>query len=61
MKAEVRFHIGVHIAALQRLVGRLVGRAKFGAISIANADSGRAAYTSSAIDQAWRAVNELFV
>ena len=38
----------------------LVGRAKFGAITIANADSGRAAYTSSAIDQAWRAVNELF-
>jgi len=37
----------------------LVGRAKFGAITIANADSGRAAYTSSAIDQAWRAVNEL--
>lgn len=39
----------------------LVGRAKFGSITIANADSGRAAYTSSAIDQAWRAVNELFV
>ncbi len=37
----------------------LIGRAKFGAITIANADSGRAAYTSSAIDQAWRAVGEL--
>lgn len=38
----------------------IVGRARFGPVVIANADSGRAAYTSSAIDQAWRAVNELF-
>ena len=37
----------------------VVGRAKFGRITIANSDSGRAAYTSSAIDQAWRAVQEL--
>lgn len=38
----------------------LVGRKRFGAITIANSDSGRAAYTDSAINQAWRAVNELF-
>ena len=37
----------------------IVGRARFGRITIANSDSGRAAYTSSAIDQAWRAVGEL--
>lgn len=36
-----------------------IGRARFGAIAIANSDSGRAAYTDSAIDQAWRAVNDL--
>ncbi len=37
----------------------VVGRARFGAIAIANSDSARAAYTDAAIDQAWRAVNEL--
>ena len=37
----------------------VVGRARFGNIAIANSDSGRAAYTDSAIDQADRAVNEL--
>lgn len=37
----------------------LVGRARFGAIAIANSDSARAAYTDAAIDQAWRAVNDL--
>jgi len=37
----------------------LVGRARFGSIAIANSDSGRAAYTDSAVDQADRAVNEL--
>jgi len=37
----------------------VVGRARFGNITIANSDSGRAAYTDSAIDQADRAVNEL--
>jgi spermidine dehydrogenase len=37
----------------------VVGRARFGRITIANSDAGRAAYTSSAIDQAWRAVGEL--
>jgi spermidine dehydrogenase len=37
----------------------VVGRARFGRIAIANSDSGRAAYTDSAIDQARRAVNEL--
>jgi spermidine dehydrogenase len=37
----------------------VVGRARFGRITIANSDSGRAAYTDSAIDQANRAVTEL--
>jgi spermidine dehydrogenase len=36
-----------------------VARRPFGAIAIANSDTGRAAYTDSAIDQAWRAVGEL--
>jgi spermidine dehydrogenase len=37
----------------------VIGRAPFGRIFIANSDSGRAAYTSSAIDQADRAIREL--
>jgi len=37
-----------------------IGRARFGRIAIANSDSGAAAYTDSAIDQAYRAVGELF-
>jgi spermidine dehydrogenase len=37
----------------------LIGRARFGRIAIANSDSGAAAYTDSAIDQAYRAVQEL--
>jgi spermidine dehydrogenase len=37
----------------------VVGRAPFGRIVIANSDSGAAAYTDSAIDQAHRAVGEL--
>jgi spermidine dehydrogenase len=37
----------------------VIARAKFGNITIANSDSGRAAYTDSAIDQAHRAVSEL--
>jgi spermidine dehydrogenase len=37
----------------------VVGRAPFGRISIANSDSGGAAYTDSAIDQGHRAVTEL--
>ena len=37
----------------------VVGRARFGRITIANADAGRAAYTDVAIDQAHRAVQEL--
>jgi spermidine dehydrogenase len=37
----------------------VIGRARFGRITIANSDSGRAAYTDSAIDQANRAVTEL--
>ena len=37
-----------------------VGRARFGPIAIANSDAAAAAYTDSAIDQAHRAVQELF-
>jgi spermidine dehydrogenase len=37
----------------------VIGRARFGRIAIANSDAGRAAYTDSAINQAWRAVNDL--
>ncbi len=37
----------------------VIGRAPFGRITIANSDSGAAAYTDSAIDQAYRAVQEL--
>jgi spermidine dehydrogenase len=36
-----------------------VGRQRFGHIAIANSDAGADAYTHTAIDQAWRAVNEL--
>ena len=38
-----------------------IGRAPFGRIVIANSDAGAAAYTDSAIDQAYRAVQELSV
>ncbi len=37
----------------------VIARARFGRIAIANSDAGRAAYTSSAIDQAHRAVGEI--
>jgi spermidine dehydrogenase len=37
----------------------VVGRQRFGNIAIANSDAGADAYTHTAIDQAWRAVNEL--
>jgi spermidine dehydrogenase len=37
----------------------VVGRQRFGSIAIANSDAGADAYTHVAIDQAWRAVNEL--
>jgi len=37
----------------------IIGRQRFGAIAIANADSARAAYTDKAIDMAHRAVQEL--
>jgi spermidine dehydrogenase len=37
----------------------VIGRQRFGRIAIANSDSGAAAYTDSAIDQAHRAVTEL--
>jgi len=36
-----------------------VGRQRFGNIAIANSDAGADAYTHIAIDQAWRAVNDL--
>jgi spermidine dehydrogenase len=38
----------------------IVGRKRFGRITIANSDSGATAYTDVAIDQAFRAVTELF-
>jgi spermidine dehydrogenase len=37
-----------------------IGRRPFGRITIANSDSGATAYSDVAIDQAYRAVNELF-
>jgi spermidine dehydrogenase len=37
----------------------VVGRQPFGRITIANSDSGAAAYTDSAIDQAYRAIGEI--
>jgi spermidine dehydrogenase len=37
-----------------------IGRARFGRIAIANSDAGATAYSDVAIDQAYRAVNELF-
>ena len=36
-----------------------IGRKRFGRIAIANADAGAAAYTDVAMDEAWRAVQEL--
>ena len=36
-----------------------IGRKRFGRIAISNSDAGAAAYTDAAIDQAWRAVEEL--
>ena len=36
-----------------------IGRQPFGAIHIANSDAGAFAYTNEAIDQGWRAVNEI--
>jgi spermidine dehydrogenase len=37
----------------------IIGRKPFGRITIANSDSGATAYTDVAINEAWRAVNEL--
>jgi spermidine dehydrogenase len=37
----------------------VIGRQRFGRISIANSDAGASAYTNSAIDQAYRAVQEI--
>jgi spermidine dehydrogenase len=39
----------------------VVGRKRFGLVSIANSDAGAAAFTNQAIDEADRAVEELFV
>jgi len=39
----------------------VIGRQRFGRITIANADAGAAAFTNQAIDEAQRAVQELFV
>jgi len=36
-----------------------IGRQPFGHIAIANSDAGVSAYLDSAVDQAWRAVNDL--
>jgi spermidine dehydrogenase len=38
----------------------VMGRQPFGKIAIANSDAGADAYTNVAIDQAWRAVGEIF-
>ena len=43
----------------QRSVTWVLGRKPFGRIAIANSDAGGEAYTDSAIDQAYRAVQEL--
>ena len=37
----------------------VIGRKPYGSIAIANSDSAARAYTDAAIDEAWRAVNEL--
>jgi len=37
----------------------VIGRKQFGRIAIANSDAAARAYTDAAIDQAWRAVNEI--
>jgi spermidine dehydrogenase len=39
----------------------VIGRQRFGQVTIANADAGAAAFTNQAIDEAHRAVEELFV
>jgi spermidine dehydrogenase len=39
----------------------VIGRQRFGAVTIANADAGAAAFTNQAIDEGHRAVEELFV
>ena len=39
----------------------VIGRQRFGRITIANSDAGAAAFTNQAIDEAQRAVTELFV
>jgi spermidine dehydrogenase len=46
-----------HVPPAQR--PEVLGRARFGRIAIANADSGASAYTDAAIEQAHRAVGEL--
>jgi spermidine dehydrogenase len=42
-----------------RISPHVIGRAPFGRITIANADSGAGAYTDVAIEQAHRAIEEV--
>jgi len=39
----------------------VIGRQRFGRVTIANSDAGAAAFTNQAIDEANRAVHELFL
>jgi spermidine dehydrogenase len=39
----------------------VIGRQRFGPVTIANADAGAAAFTNQAFDEAHRAVQELLV
>jgi len=39
----------------------VIGRQRFGRVTIANADAGAAAFTNQAIDEGHRAVQELLV
>ncbi len=39
----------------------VIGRQRFGRVAIANSDAGAAAFTNQAIDEANRAVEELFI
>ena len=57
-RCEQATHFGDPVLPEDQLPN-VIGRARFGAIAIANSDAGAAAYTDSAIDQAHRAVAEL--
>ena len=49
----------VHVPQEER--PHVIGRQRFGRVTIANSDAGAAAFTNQAIDEANRAVEELFV